>query len=198
MNRPWQRSTFSHYLPRLTREFYTGDAVVFWTLPVEQRRAGWLSELFHLRFREVMLHAAAREGLLCPAYCLMPDHVHLVWMGTRIESDQRNGMTFLRSRVAPCLLPARWQHQAHDHVLSESERSRSAFAVACTEYVLQNAFKAKLVDDPSRWEFAGAMIPGYPGANPFRKEYWPWFWDRYASARQPGIERRTLPPRRME
>jgi hypothetical protein len=72
------RSIFSHYLPRLKREFYQADAVVFWTMPVALRQRGWLNERIHAAFRELTLHAAAREGLLCPAYCLMPDHVHFV------------------------------------------------------------------------------------------------------------------------
>src|ERR1022692_3132040 len=97
------RSSFSHYLPRLRREFYQADAVIFWTMPISHRAEGWLAEPFHATFREIMLHAAAREGLLCPAYCLMPDHLHLVWMGLRRDSDQRNGMKFLRARLGPCL-----------------------------------------------------------------------------------------------
>jgi len=72
------RSSFAHYLPRLKREFYQADAVVFWTMPVALRQRGWLNERIHAAFRELTLHAAAREGLLCPAYCLMPDHVHFV------------------------------------------------------------------------------------------------------------------------
>ena len=75
-------------LPRLQREFYRGDAVVFWTLTLEHRAQGWLNAFFHARFRELMLHAAARSHLLCPAYCLMPDHLRLVWMGLRQQSDQ--------------------------------------------------------------------------------------------------------------
>lgn len=51
-----------------------------------------------------MLHAAAREGLFCPAYCLMPDHLHLVWMGLRLDSDQLNGMSFLRTYLEPALV----------------------------------------------------------------------------------------------
>ena len=64
-----------------------------------QRGTGWLDDAFHARFRELLLHAAAREALLCPVYCLMPDHFHLVWMGLRRASDQRNGMKFLREFV---------------------------------------------------------------------------------------------------
>jgi hypothetical protein len=56
------RSEFSHYLPRLKREFYQADAVVFWTMPIDHRQRGWLTDSFHATFRELQLHAAAREG----------------------------------------------------------------------------------------------------------------------------------------
>ena len=65
-------------LPRLEKHFYQGHAVIFWTNTIEERARGWLTPLFHSTFREIMLHAAAREDLFCPAYCLMPDHLHLV------------------------------------------------------------------------------------------------------------------------
>src|SRR5437870_940710 len=55
------RSDFSHFLPRLRREFYQADAVVFWTMPLSHRAQGWLDDRFHAGFREMMLHTAARE-----------------------------------------------------------------------------------------------------------------------------------------
>jgi len=55
----------------LKREFYQADAVIFWTMPVSCRQQGWLTNRFHAAFREMVLHAAVREGLICPAYCLM-------------------------------------------------------------------------------------------------------------------------------
>jgi hypothetical protein len=195
---PRRRSAFSHYLPRLLRSFYEADAVVFWTMPVACRAEGWLDARFHAAFREIMLHAAAREGLLCPAYCLMPDHAHLVWMGLRSQTDQRNGIKFLRTQLGPHLRPARFQHQAHDHVLTQPERERAAFSLACSDYVLLNAWKAGLASEPSAWPYLGAVIPGYPSASPFAAGYWEWFWRRYAEMREPGIENRVLPPRQME
>ena len=51
----------------------------------------------------------------------MPDHLHLVWMGMRRESDQFNAMRFLRRQLGPMLKPYKFQHQAHDHVLREDE-----------------------------------------------------------------------------
>jgi len=195
---PKPRSTFSHYLPRLRREFYQADAVVFWTLPIAHHAKDWLNDRFHGAYREMMLHAAAREGLLCPAYCLMPDHLHLVWMGLRRETDQRNGMKFLREQIGPFLKPTRFQHQPHDHVLRPEERQRHALSVACADYVLLNPFKDGLVKAPADWPYLGALVPGYPQLNPFEDDYWPWFWKHYFAAREPGLEKRVLPPRQME
>jgi REP element-mobilizing transposase RayT len=187
------RSAFSHYLPRLRREFYQADAVVFWTMPVAHRAQGWLDDCFHSEFREMMLHAAAREGLSCPAYCLMADHVHFVWMGLRRDTDQRNGIKFLRAQLGPLLKPATFQHQAHDHVLTARERRRHAFTLACPDYVLLNPLRAGLVKAPENWPYLGAVVPGYPRPKVFKGEYWQWFWKHYFAAREPGIEKRVLP-----
>ncbi|HAB16669.1 MAG TPA: hypothetical protein PLX89_15525 [Verrucomicrobiota bacterium] len=90
---------FGEHLPRLARHHYQAHAVIHWQCAVEGRATGWLGEVFHARFRELLLHAAIRESLLCPVYCLMPDHFHVIWMGLRRDTDQRNGMKFLREFI---------------------------------------------------------------------------------------------------
>lgn len=165
-------------LSRLPREYYQADAVVHWTMPVALRGTGWLNDSFHAHFREIMLHAAVRERLCCPTYCLMPDHIHLVWMGTRRDTDQKNGMKFLREHLGPFLLPYRFQHQAHDHVLRAEQRRRNAFAKVCF-YIIDNARKEGLVKHPREWQFCGAIIPGYPAIHPQEDDFWPKFWKIY-------------------
>ncbi|HXR48643.1 MAG TPA: hypothetical protein VN784_14505 [Candidatus Limnocylindrales bacterium] len=103
-----------------------------------------MNAAFHCGFRELLLHAAAREGLLCPAYCLMPDHIHLLWLGLRCDTDQRNAMSFLRTHLEPRLAPHKFQPQAHDHVLSDEERKHDAFARICF-YILANPVRAGLI-----------------------------------------------------
>ena len=174
----------SFYLPRLSREHYQGNAVVHWTLSIARRDTGWLTAAFHSQFREVMLHAAAREGFFCPVYCLMPDHLHLVWMGLRRDTDQRQGMKFLREHLAPALRPHRFQHQAHDHILRERERMKGAFGKVCF-YILDNPRKAELVKHARDWQFAGSVVPGYPALHPLDEKFWPLFWKLYASACAP-------------
>jgi REP element-mobilizing transposase RayT len=185
------------YLPRLNREFYQGDAAVHWTLTVFDRKTGWLDGPFHLKFRELLLHAAAREGLFCPAYCLMPDHIHLMWMGLRRDSDQKNGMSFLRTHLEPLLSPQKFQPQPHDHVLREEERKRNAFAKICF-YILANPVRAGLIKEREVWTFCGAIIPGYPKLHPLDEDFWPKFWKLYVAARAPDAGNRKLPPRNQQ
>jgi REP element-mobilizing transposase RayT len=195
----------AYYLPRLGREFYQGAAAVHWTLTVFDRGTGWLNDSFHSRFRELMLHVAAREGLLCPIYCLMPDHIHLLWLGLRRDTDQLNGMSFLRTHLKPLLLPHKFQPQAHDHVLREEERKRGAFA-KIGFYILANPVRAHLIGESESWPFCGAVIPGYPALHPLAEDFWPKFWKIYPAARPssvaalrrvdaPDAGERKLPPR---
>ena len=166
------------YLPRLAADFYRGDAVVFWTHAVKDRGRGWLDDNFHRVFRELMLHAAVREQLLCPSYALMPDHLHLVWMGVAAESDQRRATAFLRPRLEVALAPHRLQHQAFDHVLRPWERRRKAFAAVC-DYISDNPVRAGLTARPDEWPYTGCIVAGYPDLNPLAADFWEIFWRIY-------------------
>lgn len=210
MPAPDEDKPFPGRLPRLPREFYQGDAFIHWTMSTHDRATGWLTETFHARFRELMLHAAAREGLFCPAYCLMPNHLHLVWIGLRLDSDQQNAVAFLRTYLEPALLtscpttvgddvrsrspepssrrvlqaPIKFQPQAHDSVLRAAEREHGAFAKVCN-YILDNPVQAELVTQAADWKFSGAIVPGFPTLHPLATDFWEKFWKLYASALQP-------------
>ena len=172
------------HLPRLNAEWYRGSAVVFWTHTIAERRTGWLASQFHAVFRELLLHAAARERLLCPIYTLMPDHIHLIWMGTAASSDQRRATAFLRPQLIPHLGSARWQHQPHDHVLREEERKRGAFAATCA-YLAQNPVRAGLAAAAEAWSFTGCIVPGFPTLHPLARDFWDKFWKIYLVAAEP-------------
>jgi hypothetical protein len=77
--------------------------MVHWTLTLEERATGWLDATFHRRFRELTLHAAARQPLLGPVYCLMPDDLHFVWCGASAHTQQLLAMRILAalSEYAP-------------------------------------------------------------------------------------------------
>ncbi|MBM3881418.1 MAG: hypothetical protein FJ387_17115 [Verrucomicrobia bacterium] len=179
-----------HHLPRLAPSFYKGHAAVFWTITLERRATGWLDDSFHQRFRELLLHAAAREGLVCPAYALMPDHMHLVWLGLTLASDQLRAMRFLRKylkreleRRSPHHVDFELQKQSQDCVLKEQDRTRGALARACF-YVLDNPRRKGLVPAPSDWPHLGSVVPGYPFLYPLADDFWPLFWQLYQKHRE--------------
>ena len=174
LNRPF-------YLPRLPDDAYRGKAHVHWTLTTAERQTGWLSPTFHSAFREIMLHTQVRGSLICPVYCLMPDHLHLIWMGCAESSDQQQSMAFLRTYLEPLLSPAKFQHQAHDHVLRKEERQEDAFMNACG-YILLNPVRKNLATRPEVWPFTGCMVPGYPKLHPCDDNYQAKLWRIYSRA----------------
>lgn len=167
------------HLPRLAPEFYRGQAWIHWTLTIERRATGWLTPKFHLQWQFALIHTCARYALVCPVYVLMPDHMHLLWLGIdEARPDQRVAMEFFRKAMRPHLVPANWQHQAHDHVLRDSERDRRAFA-KIARYICENPMRAEIT---SRWEdyaFLGISIPGYPHLDVREEHYWDLFWRIY-------------------
>ena len=185
------------HLPRLSRHLYQGHAAIHWQSTLQDRAAGWLTDLFHARFREILLHTAHRESLICPAYCLMPDHIHLVWIGLRLESDQRNAMKFLREHINRELEHAsanrqphppgddtgwRLQKQAYDHILRHEERQRAALQAHC-DYIRMNPVRASLVRHDLDWPFTGCIAPGYPALHPGKADSWEIFWRVHDAAR---------------
>ncbi len=190
----------SHHLFRLERSHYKSFAAVHWSMRVEPATPGWLDERFHFQFRELLTHTCLREKIFCPVYCVMPDHLHVVWIGCNANSDQINAMKFFRLHLNRLLAgetlvansslekPVRqWrlQHQAFDHVLREEERMRNAFASVCF-YVLANPVRGNLVTHEIDWPFSGVLIPGYPDLHPMRENHWELFWKLYAKSREEG------------
>jgi REP element-mobilizing transposase RayT len=153
---------------------------------VADRATGWLNERRHAMFRELLLHAGVRENLLCPVYIMMPDHVHLVWIGVNDLSDQRAASSFLRTQFESVLAPHEWQHQPHDHVLRDEERERGTFLSTCT-YITENPVRAGLVARAADWPYTGSMVPGYPTISPFDGSYWEILWRVHAACVDRGV-----------
>ena len=163
-------------LPRLSAESYRGHAAVHWTMTLEQRTTGWLDSAHHAALRELLLHTCHRYQLACPAYCLMPDHAHFLWLGLHETSDQRLAAAWFRRHWNSLLAPSHTlQRQAHDHVLRNTEREQNAFTTIAT-YILQNPQRANLVTHWTDWPHLGAIFPGVHPLDPRVPDYWERFW----------------------
>jgi putative transposase len=171
------------YLRRLPREHYCGRAAVLWSMTIAGRSTGWLSDLFHARFREALLHAMHREALLCPAYVLMPDHMHVLWMGMTERSAQLEAMRILRGALNEHLAADGFtlQKQAHDRVLRESERASEALR-STMHYVFENPVRGGLVSRAEDWKWSGALACGYPDMNWRDGTFWDRWWKIHSIA----------------
>jgi REP element-mobilizing transposase RayT len=144
------------YLRRLEPGFYRGHAFVHWIMTVDGRATGWLTPIVHATVREVLLHTLSRYRLLCPIYCLMPDHVHLLWAGLAEDSDQQLAASLFRRHAGIA-----FQKQGFDHVLHDRERDRDQVA-QFGYYIAENPVRAGLVAAAPDWSFSGSMAAGYP------------------------------------
>lgn len=151
-------------------------------MTMQGRRTGWLEPFQHGVVRELLCHALSRFQLVCPAYVLMPDHAHFLWLGINGRSNQRAGVAmFRRSWNAKLTLGGYClQRQAYDHVLREKEREAGAFR-SLAHYIFQNPVRAGLAREWENYPHLGAVVPGYPGLDPRDETFWDRFWRIYAN-----------------
>jgi hypothetical protein len=114
-------------------------------------------------------------------------------MGLRLDSDQLNGMAFLRTYLEPALAPASFQPQAQDHVLRDEQRMRDAFSKVCF-YIAANPVRDGLMAEGEEWLYAGCILPGYPKMKPMDDDFWAKFWRIYVKCRQPDSANIIRPP----
>jgi putative transposase len=164
-------------MKRLSPERYQGLSFVHWTFSIADRRTGWLTPTLHAQFREIQLHALVRYRLLCLSYCLMPDHVHALWAGLAMESDQSRAASFLHKYLGRLLSECGFdlQKQAWDVVLREKQRERGALT-RTAYYIVQNPVRKELTAAGAVWPFSGSQAAGYPDldwrAGNFEERVW--------------------------
>jgi len=98
---------------------------------------------------------SAIERFAVLAYCMMPDHAHLLVEGECAHSDlkrfvksaeQRSGGLYARSEHQPL-----WQSGYYERVLREGDDAR-----ALARYVVNNPVGAGLVQSPADYPFIGS------------------------------------------
>ncbi|MEM6473277.1 MAG: hypothetical protein AAF802_27195 [Planctomycetota bacterium] len=166
-------------LKRLSPEFYHGDAWVHWSLTIADRKTGWLDARFLYKFREILAHVSFRYQIACPVFCLMPDHMHLLWCGLAQSSDQLLAMQRFRKDANDCLVRIGFgfQKQAYDHVLKDHELGRDALE-SVIEYIARNPERQGMVsaEQFAKYPYIGCLIPGYPQMRLFQVDGWDRVW----------------------
>jgi putative transposase len=161
-------------------------------MTIEGRKTGWLIPIFYYKFREILTHAAFRYGFACPIYCLMPDHMHMLWLGIDDRSDQLKASEYFRKRLGEPLnkLGFEFQHQPYDHVLKDEERLETQIW-NLVEYIARNPERKNLVaaDQFKSYPYTDCLVPGYPELKIWQPDFWTRFWRCYSFLRKNGLFR---------
>ena len=143
--------------PRLHPTLYRGAQQYFLTICCDRRH--WTFEdasarelvVSELRRTSTSLHFAVL------AYCLMPDHLHVVCEALADDCDLDGFVRLFKQRTAyewrRTTGERLWQGSYYDHVLRETESTRSVVG-----YVLENPVRAGLVDHPADYPHLGSFV----------------------------------------
>jgi putative transposase len=143
---------------RLRDRTHVGRARYFLTFSVRNRRPLFKDEETALATITPFQRTASESSFAVLAYCLMPDHAHLLVEGETAVADlrrfakmakQRSGGVY-RRRFRERL----WQAGYFERVLRDRDD-----AWECARYIINNPVRAGLVASPHAYPFLGA--PGW-------------------------------------
>jgi putative transposase len=107
--------------------------------------------------KETVLAVAADHGFAVLAYCVMPDHVHLVVQGIDEAADLKR-LTALSKQLTGYRLRSMvrgrlWQDGYHERVLRDGED-----VLEIIRYVLENPVRAGLAQTVGEYPYAGTGV----------------------------------------
>jgi putative transposase len=147
MSRPRRLDTFD----------YIGQQRYFLTFCCRDRVAVFTDRQVSEQTLTQFQRTSALECFAILAYCLMPDHVHLLVEGVSLNSDfkrfakmakQRSGGLYARTRHQRL-----WQAGYYERVLREEDDARDL-----ARYIVNNPLRAGLVESPSDYPFVGSDV----------------------------------------
>jgi putative transposase len=107
--------------------------------------------------KQQILRAALRFEFAVPAYCLMPDHVHLLIDGRTERSDLRRFIKRAKQssgqRYAATARGPLWQDSYYDHVVRREDD-----LIRIVRYIIENPVRAGLVKSPLDYPFVGSTV----------------------------------------
>jgi REP-associated tyrosine transposase len=119
-------------------------------------RKTFLSNQDYRVYLEIMSDCIRRHGVEIWAYCLMPDHVHLIAIPQE-KNSLSNCLRAAHGRYTKYINQRTgnsgqfWQGRYASHLLDEQ------YLIACTRYIEINPVKRDYVAQPDDWKWSSAM-----------------------------------------
>ncbi|MBA4366588.1 MAG: transposase [Desulfobacterium sp.] len=120
-----------------------------------RRQQTFFSEEDYAAYIELMAEWCGKYAVDIWAYCLMPNHIHLIAVpsekeGLRLTVGEAHRRYTRRINFSKGWRGHLWQERFSSFVMDER------YLLACTRYIENNPVRAKLVDRPEQWVWSSA------------------------------------------
>jgi putative transposase len=143
-------------IARLAPENYLGRQTYFITICCDQRAPYLRVQATAERVLHLLLECAASHSFRLHAFCLMPDHLHVLAEGAQPRCDLREFIRLFKLRTAFEFRKAHrkplWEMSYYDHVLRPVD---SIEDVAC--YIWWNPVRKGLCSHPREFPYSGSQ-----------------------------------------
>jgi putative transposase len=141
---------------RLSSSRYSGKQIYFVTLCCENRQPAFTNESLGRWLVTELSKSAAEQGFAIHAYCVMPDHVHILVEGMTDTCDLVRFISFFKQQTAFYYKKKfgrqLWQSRYYDHIL------RKAVATdAVAWYIWLNPVRKGLCSAPQDYSLSGSL-----------------------------------------
>jgi REP element-mobilizing transposase RayT len=139
---------------RLPRESYRGRISAAFTLCITGRKPFFIDANIVRIFVE-FLRGVAEKHTFQAIYCFMPDHSHLILLGTSDESDVLRGVEVFKQVTGFWLrahgAETKWEKSFHDRIIRLHELG------TIIRYILDNPVRKGLISNWREYPFTGAV-----------------------------------------
>ena len=159
---------------RLPSLNYLGCRRFFITLCCEHRRKFFVEWRRAERLVELLRATAIQHQMAVYAYCVMPDHMHMLVIGLDPSSNCRNFVMDLKRRSTEDFQLQNsnplWQKKFYDHILRRKDATGRVAA-----YIWMNPVRKGLCALPEDYPFSGSFVSDWQAtrdlANPWVPEW---------------------------
>jgi REP-associated tyrosine transposase len=140
---------------RLPPARYRGRQSYFLTSCTDRRFPHLAPQTTAENVQRILMECALKHSFLLHAFCLMPDHVHILAAGTSSTSDAREFIHLFKQRTAFEFRRTNngrlWEKSYYDYILRPGDSIES---IAC--YIWWNPVRKNLCPDPAHFAFSGS------------------------------------------
>jgi REP element-mobilizing transposase RayT len=165
---------FRHKNIRLPLDRYVGTAWFFLTFCTENRNKIFLDPTHAKSFLDNLRSEALSHAVAIHAYCIMPDHVHLLSQGRTPTTDVLRFLKDLKRKTGYAYKQETtqqlWQKKSYDHALRSTDPPDQV-----AWYIWMNPVRTNLCTKVNEYPYSGSLTGAGPSSAP-PQETWspPW------------------------